>query len=352
MDRAFAVGVDVAGAMPGVEIRANRYLPILRRVLGFVVLFLAVVAVGEAWGLNALAWLASDWSRDVFSRLFAIGAIVLVALLVIEAIGGVIRRFLDARDAKGNVVMRSARMRTLLPLLKNCVVVIVTAIAAFTALSELGVDIGPLLAGAGVVGLAVGFGAQTLVKDVITGAFILFENQIAVGDVVDLGGTSGVVEGMTIRTVTLRDGAGSVITIPFGDVVRVTNMTRDFAFAVLDVNVDYREDPERVSEVLREVDKAMRADPAVARLVLAPIEVMGVSSLGESGVAIRARVMTQAGQQWDIQRRYLGAIKRRFDEAGIRIPFPQRTIHVKHEGLPVGEDSSSAAIASAARDIG
>lgn len=352
MERAFAVGLDVAGAMPGVEIRANRYVPVLRRVISAAVLLLSATAIAESWGLDALGWLTSDWARGMFGRLVAIGVIVLVALVVIEATSGLIARFLEARDEKGDAVPRSARLRTLLPLLRNTVTIVVVAVATFTALSELGIDIGPLLAGAGVIGLAVGFGAQTLVKDVITGAFMLFENQIAVGDVVELGGTTGVVEGMTIRTVALRDGQGNVHTIPFGEVKAVSNMTRDYAYAVLDVAVAYDEDVERVASALREVDAAVRQRPEVAAAVLAPIEVAGVQGLAEGAVRIRARVKTRSGRQWAMTSLYLGAIKAHFDAVGIDVAYRQRTVLVRHEFAPERRDLASAAGEAAAKEIG
>lgn len=343
LDRLLAVGVDIAERLPGVELRANRYIPVVRWGFSMVVALVALVAILEAWGLDAIGWLASAWVRDALARVVSIAGIALVALVVVEVTNGIVARFLEAKDAAGQTVVRSARLRTLLPLLRNSVLVFVVAIALFTALAEMGLDIGPLLAGAGVIGLAIGFGAQTLVKDVITGAFILFENQMAVGDVVDLGGTSGVVEAMTIRTIALRDLSGNVHVIPFGEVTGVTNMTKDYAYAVLDIGVDYREDTDRVAAVLTELDHDLRREPEVAGAVLAPIEVLGVNSLGDSAVVIRARVKTRAGHQWTINRRYLGAIKRRFDERGIEIPFPQRTIHVKHEGLPQGADPIAAA---------
>jgi small conductance mechanosensitive channel len=334
LDRLLAVGSDIAERMPGVEIRANRYLPVLRYGVAGLVLVVMLVAIGEVWGVDAVEWLTSPWARDVMSRLVAIGGIAVIALLAVEVTDGIVTRFLDAKDAAGNTVVRSARLRTLLPLARNTVLVFVVTIAVFTALAELGVDIGPMLAGAGVIGLAVGFGAQALVKDVITGAFILFENQMAIGDVVELGGTSGVVEGMTIRTITLRDGSGNVHTIPFGNVTMVTNMTRDFAYAVLDITVGYGEDTDRVTVALGALDADLREDSAVAAAVLGPLEVLGVEGLREAGVVVRARVKTRAGQQWFVQRRYLAAIKARFDRDGIDIPFRQRTVVVRHEGAP------------------
>lgn len=332
LDRLLAVGGDIAERIPGVEVRANRYVPVLRYGLVGLVLLVMAVAIAEVWGLDALGWLTSPLARDVLSRLVTITGIAVIALLAIEITDGIVTRFLEAKDAAGNTMVRSARLRTLLPLARNTVLVFVITIAVFTALAELGVDIAPMLAGAGVIGLAVGFGAQALVKDVITGAFILFENQMAVGDVVDLGGTSGVVEGMTIRTIALRDLSGNLHTIPFGDVTRVTNMTRDFAYAVIEVGVSYQDDTDRVASVLVALDGSLRENPEIANAVLEPIEVHGVTGLADSSVLIRARVKTRAGQQWAIQRRYLAEIKKAFAREGIEIPFPQRTVLVRHEG--------------------
>ncbi|MGH6717904.1 MAG: mechanosensitive ion channel domain-containing protein [Alphaproteobacteria bacterium] len=225
-DRVLAIGADIAERVPGIELRADRYIPVLRQLFVMMVTLTAAVMIAEAWGIAAAGWLTAAWARDLLGRVVVIGVIALGALLVIEITNGVIGRFLEAKDASGAAVVGNARLRTLLPLARNMVMIFVVAIALFMILSEIGVDIGPLLAGAGVIGLAVGFGAQTLVKDVITGAFILFENQMAIGDMVKLGGTAGVVEAMTVRTITLRDVAGGVHVIPFGEVTRVTNMTR------------------------------------------------------------------------------------------------------------------------------
>ncbi len=226
LDRVLAVGADIAERVPGIEMRANRYIPVLRYLVAVTVAVAAAVAIAEAWGVSGVAWLTGPWVRELLGHVIVIAVIALLALLVVEATNGLISRFLEAKDASGTAIVRSARLRTLLPLARNTVMIFIFAVALFTILSELGVDIGPLLAGAGVVGLAIGFGAQTLVKDVITGAFILLEDQVAVGDEVDLGGTSGVIEAMTVRSITLRDAPGNVHFIPFGEVKRVTNMTR------------------------------------------------------------------------------------------------------------------------------
>ncbi|MBM3584816.1 MAG: mechanosensitive ion channel [Alphaproteobacteria bacterium] len=334
LDRLLQVIDDIAERAPGVELRANWYLPVLRFGLTGAVLFAMAVTIAEAWDLDAVAWLTSPWARDVLGRVVTIVGIGVLALLVIEVTDGIVTRFLEARNAAGQAVVRSARLRTLLPLARNTILIFVITIAVFTTLAELGVDIAPMLAGAGVIGLAIGFGAQALVKDVITGAFILFENQIAIGDVVDLGGTSGVVESMTIRTVTLRDVSGNVHTIPYGNVTMVTNMTRDFAFAVLDVGVGYQDDTDRIATVLQALDRDLRREPDVAAAVLEPIEIHGVTALAVSSVTMRARVKTRAGLQWTIQRRYLAAIKKAFEREGIDRPLPQRIVTVRQVGAP------------------
>jgi small conductance mechanosensitive channel len=343
LDRLLQVSDDIAERVPGVELRANRYLPVLRYGLAGLVLIAMAVAIAEAWGLDAVAWATSPWARDVLGRVVTIAGIGVLALLVIEVTDGIVTRFLEARNAAGQAVVRSARLRTLLPLARNTILIFVVTIAVFTTLAELGVDIAPMLAGAGVIGLAIGFGAQALVKDVITGAFILFENQIAIGDVVDLGGTSGVVESMTIRTVTLRDVSGNVHTIPYGNVTMVTNMTRDFAFAVIDVGVGYQDDTDRVAAVLQALDHDVRREPDVAAAVLEPIEIHGVTALADSSVTIRARVKTRAGLQWSIQRRYLAAIKKAFEREGIDRPLPQRIVTVRHVGAPADAELTAAA---------
>jgi len=202
----------------------------------------------------------------------------------------------------------------------------VAAIGIATILSELGVNIGPLLAGAGIVGIAVGFGAQTLVKDIITGAFMLFEDQFSVGDWIDAGGKTGGVESISIRTVRLRDIDGYVHTVPFGEITALTNMMRDFGYAVIDVGVAYKENTDHVLEVIREVDAQAREDEEFAERLAGDLEVMGVTELGDSAVTLRVRVKTVAGFQWGVRREYLRRIKLRFDEVGIEIPFPHMTV--------------------------
>ena len=203
-------------------------------------------------------------------------------------------------------------------------------------LAELGVNIGPLLAGAGVIGLAVGFGSQKLVQDVINGIFILFEDSVAVGDVVTAAGISGVVERMSIRSLRLRDLTGNVHTIPFSAVETVTNMTKEFSMAVIEAGVAYRENIDEVIVALRQLGTEMKDDPEYASLILEPLEVLGVDALADSAVIIKCRFKTVPLKQWMIRREFNRRMKNRFDELGIEIPYPHQTVY-----FGVGKDGSA-----------
>jgi small-conductance mechanosensitive channel len=194
-------------------------------------------------------------------------------------------------------------------------------------LAELGVNITPLLAGAGVVGLAVGFGAQKLVQDVITGWFILMEDTIAVGDVAEVAGHAGLVERISIRTIRLRDLSGVVHTIPFSAVDSVKNFTKDFSYYLFEVGVAYREDTDEVVEVLREIDAEMREDPELGPDILEPLEVMGVDRFEDSAVIVRVRTKTKPLRQWAVGREFNRRMKKAFDARGIEIPFPHQTVY-------------------------
>ena len=206
--------------------------------------------------------------------------------------------------------------------------VVITVVAVMLVLAELGVSVAPILGAAGVVGLAVGFGAQSLVKDYFTGFFLLLENQIRQGDVVKLGDHSGLVEEVTLRYVQLRDYDGNVHFVPNGTISTVVNMSRGYAQAVVDIGVGYGEDVDRVMDVMREVGAEMRADPQHASRILDSLEIAGVDKWSDSAVVIRARFRVAPLEQWNVKRDYLLRLKRAFDERGIEIPFPQRTLHI------------------------
>ena len=325
--RGFSVGDDLKARFPTIEARANLYVPALHRAGQVLISGLAALVLFQAWGIDAFGWLATPFGERLLSGAFSIAAVVVVSLGAWEAVSSGIERYLEKTDEDGNVIERGERARTLLPLLRKVAMVVLSVLVVLVVLSELGVEIGPLLAGAGVLGLAVGFGAQTLVKDVITGLFILIEGTISVGDFVQVGGHEGTVESLSIRTIRLRDPAANVHTVPFSDVSTVLNYTKDYSYAVLNVGVAYRENVDEVMAVIEGIGAEMMEDPELSRDILEPINVQGLNSLDDSAVVIRARIKTRPGRQWAMRRAFNRRMKNRFDELGIEIPFPQTTVH-------------------------
>ena len=326
MERGFAIRQELRSRFPTLEERANRYFPTMRLMLRWTVGLIAALTLLEIWGVDALRWLDTPLGKQMAASAFTIIAVVVLALAFWEAGNIGVERYLCQTDSEGDVVERSARIRTLLPLFRKVVFTVLAVMVSLIVLSEMGINIGPLLAGAGVVGLAVGFGAQTLVKDVITGLFILVEDTIAVGDYVEVGGHEGTVESLSIRTIRLRDPAGSVHTVPFSDVGTVLNYTRDFSNVVLNIGIAYRENVDEVMKVIVNLGREMAEDQALAPDIITPLEVQGLQSLDDSAVVIRARIRVSAGTQWGMKREFNRRLKNRFDELGIEIPFPQRTI--------------------------
>ncbi|HSK39503.1 MAG TPA: mechanosensitive ion channel domain-containing protein [Arenibaculum sp.] len=330
--RGFAIPPDLKARYPLLEERANRYLPILDRALKAVIWLIALLGLLDAWGVDSFAWLDTPFGANFVSSTITIALVLVIAVIAWELVSNVIERYLAGNGRDGTRVERSARVRTLLPLLRNAFLVLLVVVVGLVLLSELGLDIAPLLAGAGVIGLAIGFGSQTLVKDVITGLFILIEDTISVGDVVDVGnGHSGVVEAISIRSIRLRDLTGTVHTVPFSQVASVMNLTKDFSFYVFDIAIAYDEDPDRVIAVVKELGAEFQQEPDFARLILEPIEILGVDKFVDSAVIIKARFKTRPIQQWVVGREFNRRLKKRFAEAGIEIPFPQRTLHIRSD---------------------
>lgn len=330
----------------GIERKPAAYLPALKRTVQAVLGVIVLVLLLEVWGLGILAWFDTDLGRRALGNLSAIVIVVLVSIAVWEIVTALIERHFKATDEAGNLIERSARERTLLPLLRNFILIVLLLIVVMIVMSQIGINIGPLLAGAGVVGLAVGFGAQTLVKDIITGLFILFEDQIQVGDVIQVAGHSGLVEGMTIRTLRLRDLEGVVHILPFSQVDTVMNKTKEFSYYVMDIGVAYRENTDEVVQVINRLSAELRADPEIGPLMLDDIEVLGVDAFADSAVIIKARIKTLPIKQWQVGREFNRRMKLRFDELGIEIPFPHRTLyfgvdkHGKAPAAPIRVDSA------------
>lgn len=305
---------------PLLEERANRYLPVLRRGLqGVFVLFFGLV-VAEVWGAAPFEWLGSQRGQVLVGRGVSIAIVLLIGVAIWEAAGAFADRMRLRHPG-------STRLKTLLPFLQNALRIVLLTIAGLIVLSELGVNIAPLLAGAGVLGLAVGFGAQTLVKDVITGVFILMEDTLSVGDVVELGTHGGLVEKITIRTVHLRDFDGNVHSIPFSEVQTVKNMSKHFAFAVVDVRVAYREDIDEALALMAAVAREMAEAGPLAETIVEPFEVVGVEALEANGVWLRGRFKTRPLGQWNVKREFYRRIKAAFDARGILIPVQQTMLY-------------------------
>lgn len=219
------------------------------------------------------------------------------------------------------------RAATLSGILRKTVVIVIWVLALIMALKESGFDIGPILAGAGVLGLAVGFGAQHLVRDLFAGLFILLENQVRVNDVAIINGTGGLVEQINLRTIVLRGMDGTVHIFPNGAITTLSNMTHEYSYYVFSLGVAYKEDTDHVIEVLRAVADEFMQDEKYKPLILAPLEVLGVDQFGDSAVVIKARFKTVPIQQWTVGREMNRRIKKKFDEVGIEIPFPHRSIY-------------------------
>ena len=329
-DRLLRVSPETAARYPGLEERVGFYHPLLRQVFTAVVSILALFTLLVLWGFHPQEWFTDGQLGDrVLSAVLTIGITVVLAVLVWEGSNAGIERHL-ARLTRSAQLARSARLRTLLPMLRTALLITILLIVVLMVLSEVGVNIAPLLAGAGVVGIAVGFGSQKLVQDLITGLFLLLENAMQVGDVVTLGGLSGTVEALSIRTIRLRALDGSMHIIPFSAVTTVTNQTRDFSYAVLDVSVGLNEEPDDVVPVLKDVAAAMRADPAWADVLCDDLDVMGVEKFIDTAWILRARIKTLPASRWSVARELNRRIKLKFDELAIESPITSYRVLASH----------------------
>lgn len=248
-----------------------------------------------------------------------------------------IRIFRNYMNTRADSAEEIRRIETLARVFRYIDTVVISLVAGMLALSELGISIAPILGAAGVVGLAVGFGAQSLIKDYFNGFFLLLENQIRQGDVVEIADKGGLVEDITLRYVCLRDYEGSVHYIPNGLITTVTNKSRGYAYAVIDLSIAYRESVDEAYEVMRDVAKKMRTDEAMGQKILDDIEIAGVQDWGDSAVVLRCRFKTVALEQWGVRREFLERMKEAFDTRSIEIPYPHLTIYAgqdKQGGAP------------------
>jgi small conductance mechanosensitive channel len=268
---------------------------------------------------EGLHWLATDGVAILITL-----AIAVVALKLAQSLSARFSLLLQRGKDDAEAQKRTATLSGVIRWVLRTTIILV---AALMILDKLGVQIGPVIAAAGIVGLAVGFGAQNLVQDVIAGFFILLEDQIRVGDVVSLNDKGGLVERITLRMIVLRDLAGSVHYFRNGQISVITNMTKEYSFYVFDIGVAYREDVDEVIKVVRQVDEELRQDSAFKDDILAPIEILGLDKFDSSAVVIKARTKTKPILQWKIGREFNRRLKRKFDELGVEIPFPHITLY-------------------------
>lgn len=268
-------------------------------------------------GLN---WIVTSGVRVVLIIIIAIIALK-VATMLSNRIFAPFRK--DEREGE-----RLKRAQTLSSLVRYILGVVIIVVAIITILGEFGIDIGPIIAAAGIVGLAVGFGAQHLVQDIISGFFILLEDQIRVGDVVQVGGKGGLVEKVNLRMTILRDASGNVHFVRNGQIDVVTNMTKEFSYYVFEIGVAYREDVDEVIEVIREVGDEIHNDPNYKNDILEPIEILGLDQFADSAVIVKARIKTKPIKQWDVGRAFNLRLKKKFDQKNIEMPFPHVTLYM------------------------
>lgn len=268
---------------------------------------------------------------DMSRATLRIVLILVVAYVAMRALGRLLKTFQAfAMTRADDNPEELKRISTLSQVFRYIFTVLISVVTIMLILSELGISIAPILAAAGVVGVAVGFGAQSLVKDYFTGFILLLENQIRQGDVVEAGGKGGYVEEVTLRYIRLRDYDGNVHFIPNSAISVVTNMSREFAFSVIDLRIAYKEDTDYVISLMREVAAEIRKDPAFAPRILGDFEVAGVDALTESAVIIRCRFQVTTLSQWDVRREFYRRIKQVFDKHNIEIPYPHLTAYPGH----------------------
>jgi len=326
IDRGFRISPDILQRFPGLEARANRYLPLLRKIVSAVIAVIGFVALLEVWGVDAIVWFyGGQIGSRLLSAVVTIGIAALAAAAIWEASNALMERQLNALSRDGHYA-RAARLRTFQPMLRTALLCVIVAVVGLTALSEIGVNVAPLLAGAGIVGIAIGFGSQKLVQDLITGLFLLLENTVQVGDNVTVSGLSGTVENVSIRTIRLRAGDGSVHIVPFSAVTTLTNSSRGAGNAAVSVNVAYKEDTDRAGQILKDIVIEMRKESEYRQAIRGDLELWGVDKVDGTMASIVGQIRCTDSGRWPVQREFNRRMKRRFQECGIEIASASQTI--------------------------
>jgi small conductance mechanosensitive channel len=354
---AYIVSELVARVLAGLVDRVNQRVPGdithrrstragMRAVRGIVIFLIGAVLIFPAMsmvGIHSKVGLTperlGDWLTGSGLRIALIGLLSWMVIHVVGLVGARLEASIGTATTV-DVIERAKRARTLGSLIQNTVYVLVSAIALLMILRELNVDITPILTGAGIVGLAVGFGAQSLVKDIISGFFLILEDQVRVGDVANIDGTGGLVERITLRTIILRDETGTVHVIPNGSIQRLSNLTKDFSYYVTSIGVSVREDTDRVARVLTDVADELLQDPAFSPFMLGPLEVLGVDRFSDTTADVKVRLKSVPSKQWVVGREFLRRVKRAFETQKIALPTTNRTLVIESTPALLPDDNA------------
>lgn len=324
LSRRIRLSDELRNKLPLLEERVNSYVPVMLKALRLLTIAVVLLVVLDAWYVFDLsAWLSSDSGQATINMIVHIGIVLLISSLAWSIIASVIEGRLSGAGKRAP----SAREKTLLSLLRNAVLIVIVTMTALVLLSQIGINIGPLLAGAGVVGLAIGFGAQKLVQDIITGIFIQLENGMNVNDVVEAGGVFGTVEKMTIRSVGVRTMDGGYHLIPFSSVDVVVNHMRDFSYHMGEYIIAHRENVDNAIQHLQQAFTELMEDEVLAPEILEEITIPGVTAINDKGVTIRVLIKTTPGMQWAVQRGYNRLVKKHFNAANIELPYPHTVVY-------------------------
>jgi small-conductance mechanosensitive channel len=328
IERMMRPAPEVGRLSQAARARLHASYPPVAAAARFVIWVMSALGLLQLYGLNTFLWLTtSALGLRLMNAAATIALTVVVSFAVWEGANASIESHLDRLQREAQMA-RSARLRTLLPLLRTTLWIVIAIFAVLTILSEIGINVAPLLAGAGIIGVAIGFGSQKLVQDLINGIFLLLENAMQVGDFVTVSGLSGTVEALSVRAIRLRASDGSVHLIPFSNVTSVTNVNRGLGNASVNVTVDYNEDTDHVSAELKAIVAEMRNEPSFSAMMLSDLQLWGVDKVDGAGVTILGQVVCTDTGRWAVQREFNRRMKRRFQELGIRIFNPIRTVEV------------------------
>jgi small conductance mechanosensitive channel len=343
----FAARLERDGVLDEGALFAKRLTRFVRSTLWFVAVLVAGLVLLRGIGVRGAPRISTEevmaWLMGPGLRLLIIGTSAYLVARGLHFLIDSLQIFLVSRDSSAtDLLERRKRIATLGQLLRVVATLLVIGVATLMVLSLFSVDIRPILTGAGIAGLAVGFGAQNLVRDVIAGFFLILEDQVRLGDVVSINGKSGLVEAIRLRTIVLRGNDGTVHVIPNGVITDLSNMTKDYSYAVLDIAIPYEQNVEVVEDVLRSVAAELRKDSVQGPNILEPLEVLGVEAFGEVSVQLRVRLKTVPIQQWSVGREFRRRIKLAFEARGIEFPHRPVTVRLAGTGRPSADDLPAA----------